>query len=192
MIRVVETRSILEADHADPIVSLNEESLKAGPRELVRKTVEEMLSGLPEEEAGDLVGAERHGRTAGSGACRAGRCDGKLATTSGEATISILKLKGVRFTTAIIERHRRRETSAGEAMAEMRLADVSAGRIEDVSEVLWGPGVSVATVSNLNEKVFASVEGRRNRPLVCAPTPTPASTGYTSRARGEAPARTWR
>ena len=165
MIRVVETRSILEADHADPIVSLNEESLKAGPRELVRKTVEEMLSGLLEEEAGDLVGAERHGRTAGSGGCRAGRCDGKLATTSGEATISILKLKGVRFTTAIIERHRRRETSAGEAMAEMYLAGVSTGRIEDVSEILWGPGASAATVSNLNERALASVEGRRDRPL---------------------------
>ena len=48
----------------DPIVSLNEESLKADLRELVRRTVEEMPDGLLDEEADDLVGAERYERTA--------------------------------------------------------------------------------------------------------------------------------
>ena len=75
------------------------------------------------------------------------------------------KLKGIRFTTAIIERYRRRETSVEEAMIEMRLAGVSTRRIEDVSEILWGSSVSAATVSNLNERAFASVEEWRNRPL---------------------------
>lgn len=64
----------------EPIVTLNEESLRADLRELIRKTVEEMLGGLLEEEAGDLVGAERHERTADREACRAGRCERKLAT----------------------------------------------------------------------------------------------------------------
>ncbi len=41
------------------------------------------------------------------------------------------KLKGMRFTTAIIERYRRRETSVEEAMIEMYLAGVSTRRIED-------------------------------------------------------------
>ena len=75
------------------------------------------------------------------------------------------KLKGMRFTTAIIERYRRRETSVEEAMIEMYLAGVSTRRIEDVSEILWGSSVSASTVSNLNEKAFASVEEWRNRPL---------------------------
>ena len=48
----------------DPIVSLNEESLRADLGELVRRTVEDTLNGLLEEEAGDLVGAERYERTA--------------------------------------------------------------------------------------------------------------------------------
>lgn len=48
----------------EPIVTLNEESLRSDPRELVRRTVEEMLDGLLDEEAGDLVGAERYERTA--------------------------------------------------------------------------------------------------------------------------------
>ena len=41
----------------EPIVTLNEESLKSDLRELVRKTVEDTLNGLLEAEADDLVGA---------------------------------------------------------------------------------------------------------------------------------------
>ena len=47
----------------------------------------------------------------------------------------------------------------------MHLANVSTRRIEDVSEILWGAGVSAGTVSNLNEKAFESVDVWRTRPL---------------------------
>ena len=50
----------------EPIVTLNEESLKSDLRELVRKTVEDTLNGLLDEEAGDLVGAERYERARGA------------------------------------------------------------------------------------------------------------------------------
>ena len=109
--------------------------------------------------------AERYERTADREAYRAGHYERKLATTSGEVTIRMPKLKGMRFTTAIIERYRRRETSVEEAMIEMYLAGVSTRRIEDVSEILWGSSVSASTVSNLNEKAFEAVEEWRNRPL---------------------------
>ena len=148
----------------DPIVSLNEESLRADLGELVRRTVEDTLNGLPGEEAGDPVGAGRHGRTADREARRAGHCGRKPAATSGEAAIGMPKPKGMRFTTAIIERYRRRETSAGEATIETCLAGVPARRIEDVSEVPWGPGVSASTVSNPSEKAFEVVGAWRSRP----------------------------
>ena len=149
----------------EPVVTFSEETLKSDLRELVRRTVGDTLSGLLEEEAGDLVGAERHGRTAEREAYRAGRCERGLATSSGEVTIRMPRLEGMRFTTAVIERHRRRETSVEEAMIEMCLAGVSTRRIEDVSETLWGSSVSASTVSKLNERAFASVEEWRNRPL---------------------------
>ena len=152
----------------EPIVTLNEESLKTDLRELVRRTVEDTLNGLLEEEAGDLVGAERYERTAEREAYRSGHYERSLATSAGEVTLHMPKLKGMRFTTAIIERYRRREASVEEAMIEMYLAGVSTRRIEDVSEILWGSSVSAATVSNLNEKAFAAVEEWRNRPLVRA------------------------
>ena len=149
----------------DPIVSLNEGSLKADLGELVRRTVEDTLNGLLDEEAGDLVGAERYERTADREAYRAGHHGRRLATTSGEVTIRMPKLMGMRFTTATIERYRRRETSVEGAMIETCLAGVSTRRIEDVSEILWGPSVSAATVSNLSERAFASVEEWGSRPL---------------------------
>ncbi len=150
---------------SEPIVSFNEEAMRDEPKELVRKTVEDTLNALLEEETGDLVGAERYERTAECEAYRAGRYERGLTTTSGQVAIRMPKLKGVRFATAIIERYRRRETSVEEAMIEMYLAGVSTRRIEDVSEILWGSSVSAATVSNLNEKAFEVVEAWRSRPL---------------------------
>ena len=97
----------------EPIAALSEESPRADLRELIRKTVEEMPSGPLEEEAGDLVGAERYERAADREAHRAGHCERRLATTSGEVTIRTPKPEGMRLTTATIERCRRRETSVG-------------------------------------------------------------------------------
>ena len=81
-------------------------------------------------------------------AYRSGRYKRKLVTTSGEVVLDVPKLRGATFQTAVIERYRRRETSVEEAIIEMCLAGVSAG-----------------TVSNLNEKVFESVDAWRTRPL---------------------------
>ena len=174
----------------DSIVSLNEESLRADLRELVRRTVEEVLNGLLDEEADDLVGAERHERTADREAYRAGHHERKLTTTSGEVTIRMPKLKGMRFTAAIIERHRRRETSVEEAMMEMHLAGVSTRRIEDASEILRGR-------RRPRRPPLTSTRGR-SRPWRRGGTgpssgraPTSTWTESTSSAAGEAPARTW-
>ena len=153
---------------SDPIVSFDEDAIKSELRELVRQTVEDTLNGLLEVEADDLIGAERYERTADREAYRSGHYERGLTTTSGQVTLKIPKLRGMRFTTAIIDRYRRRETSVEEAMIEMYLAGVSTRRIEDVSEALWGASVSASTVSSLNEKAFESIERWRSRPLVGA------------------------
>lgn len=152
---------------SEQIVSFNEEAVKSELRELVRKTVEDTLNALLKEEADDLIKAERYERSADREAYRAGHYERGLTTTSGQITLEMPKLKGLRFTTAIIERYKRRETSIEEAMIEMYLAGVSTRRIEDVSEALWGASVSAQTVSNLNEKAFKSIEEWRCRPLEC-------------------------
>ena len=153
---------------SDPIVTFDENAVRGELRELVRRTVEDTINELLEEEADDLVKAGRYERTAGREAYRAGHYERDLTTTSGQVTLKMPKLKGVRFATAVIERYKRRETSVEEAMIEMYLAGVSTRRIEDVSEILWGASVSASTVSNLNEKAFEAVEEWRCRPLTCA------------------------
>ncbi len=150
---------------SDPIVSFDEAAMRGELKELVRQTVEDTPSALLEEEADDLMGADRYERTADREAYRAGHYERGLATTSGQVILKMPKLKGMRFATAIIERCRRRETSVGEAMIEIQLAGAPTRRIEDVSEILRGSPVSAATASNLNERALETVEERRSRPL---------------------------
>lgn len=153
---------------SEPIVTFDEEAMRGELKELVRRTVEDTLNALLEEEADDLIGADRYERTADREAYRAGHYKRGLTTTSGQVTLKMPKLKGMRFATAIIERYKRRETSVEEAMIEMYLAGVSTRRIEDVSEILWGSSVSAATVSNLNDRAFEAIEEWRSRPLTCS------------------------
>jgi transposase-like protein len=93
------------------------------------------------------------------------------ATTSaacrkaGEVRLRVPKLRRQTFETAIIERYRRRESSVEEALIEMYLAGVSVRRVEDITEALWGTRVSPSTVSDLNKKIYGTIEAWRNRPI---------------------------
>ena len=146
---------------SDPIVSFDEQAVKDELHELVGKTIEEAINAMLDEEADQLVGAAPYERTEERAAYRAGHYERGFTTTSGQVTLKMTKLKGMRFATAVIERYKRREPvrkTIGEAIIEMYLAGVSTRRIEDVSEILWGAGVSAGTVSNLNDKAFKEVE----------------------------------
>lgn len=162
----------------EPIAALNEESLRSDLRELVRKTVEDTLNGLLEAEADELVGAERYERTAEREAYRAGHYDRGLTTSSGEVTIHMPRLKGARLATAAIERYRRRESSVEEAMIEMHLAGVSTRGIRTSPRSSGGPASRRRpSPTSTGRRSPRSRSGGTARPG--APTPTPASTGYT-------------
>ena len=147
------------------IVRLDEAVLKTELRELVRRAVEDTLNGLLDAEAAQLTGAGRYERTETRQGYRSGTYDRGLTTSAGQVTLSVPRLKGLRFQTAIIERYRRRESSVEEAMVEMYLAGVSTRRVEDVTELLWGSRVSASTLSELNKKAYDRIEAWRNRPL---------------------------
>ena len=143
---------------SDSIVTFDEEAVRGELKEFVRRTAEDTLNALLEEEAnGLMIGADRYERTAERG----------ITTASGQVTLKIPNFKGMRFATAIIERYRRRETSVEEAVVGMYLAGTSTRRIENVYGVLWGSSVSAATVSNLDDKAFEAVGEWRSRPLTC-------------------------
>ena len=150
---------------SEKIIHLNEDVIKQELKELVRSSVEETLNGLLEQEASELLKAERHERTSEREGYRSGHYDRNLTTTSGNVKLKMPKLKGVAFETAIIERYRRRESSVEEAIVEMYLAGVSVRRVEDITEALWGTRVSAGTVSEMNQKVYGHIETWRQRPL---------------------------
>ena len=47
----------------------------------------------------------------------------------------------------------------------MYLAGVSVRRVEDITEALWGTRVSPSTVSDLNKKIYGTIEAWHNRPI---------------------------
>ena len=61
-----------------------------------------------DEEADQLVGAGPYERTDERAAYRAGYYERGFTTTSGQVTLKMPKLKGMRFATAVIERYKRR------------------------------------------------------------------------------------
>jgi putative transposase len=51
-----------------------------------------------------------------------------------------------------------RSLAVDEALIEMYLAGVSVRRFEDITEALWGTRVSPSTVSDLNKKIYGTIE----------------------------------
>jgi transposase-like protein len=114
---------------SEKIVQFNEGAIKGELKELVKNSVEETLNGLLEQEAEQLTRAAKYERTEKRRGYRSGSYNRKLGTTSGEVTLTMPKLRGITFETAIIDRYRRRESSVEEALIEMYLAGVSVRRV---------------------------------------------------------------
>lgn len=131
----------------------------------VRESVEQMLNGLLDAEAQALCNAGRYERSADRVDTRAGSYPRKLQTKAGQVTLKVPKLRSLPFETQIIERYRRKEASVEESLVEMYLAGVSVRRVEDITEALWGTRVSPSTVSELNQKVYETIEAWRNAPI---------------------------
>lgn len=149
----------------EKIVHVNEEMIRSQLGDLVRNSVEETLNGLLDAEADHICNAQRYEHTEQRKDTRAGFYERDLQTRAGEVKLKVPKLRHLPFETAIIERYKRREVSIEEAMIEMYMAGVSVRRVEDITEALWGTGVSAGTVSALNQKAYEHIEQWRNRTI---------------------------
>src|SRR5215468_1977381 len=147
------------------VITIDDERIKSHLDRVVRGTVEEALNTLLDAEADRLCNAQRYERSEARRDTRAGHYERGLQTKAGEVGLRVPKLRQQTFETAIIERYRRRESSVEEALIEMYLAGVSVRRVEDITEALWGTRVSPSTVSDLNKKIYGTIEAWRNRPI---------------------------
>ncbi len=148
-----------------PLIQVDQQQVQQHLDTLVRQSVEQTLNALLDAEADELCGAKRYQRSPERADTRAGHYTRKLQTKAGEVTLEVPKLRNLPFESAIIERYRRRETSVEEALVEMYLAGVSTRRVEDITEALWGTRVSSSTVSELNKKIYATIQEWRNRSI---------------------------
>jgi len=147
------------------VITIDDERIRSHLDRVVRGSVEETLNALLDAEADRLCNAQRYERSEARRDTRAGHYERNLQTKAGEVRLKVPKLRQQTFETAIIERYRRRESSVEEALIEMYLAGVSVRRVEDITEALWGTRVSPSTVSDLNKKIYGTIEAWRNRPI---------------------------
>jgi len=147
------------------LITIDEGQIKSHLDQVVRESVEQTLNQLLDAEADQLCGAARYERSPERLDTRAGSYARSLQTTAGAVQLKMPRLRTLPFETQIIERYRRRQASVEEALVEMYLAGVSVRRVEDITEALWGTKVSPSTISELNQKIYATIEEWRNRPL---------------------------
>jgi len=147
------------------MIRIDESQLRGHVQELVRESVEQTLNAMLDAEADAQCGAKRYERSPERIDMRAGHYERKLLTGAGEVALQVPRLRKLPFETEIIERYRRRESSVEEALIEMYLAGVSVRRVEDITEALWGKRVSSGTVSELNQKIYGTIEAWRQRPI---------------------------
>ena len=148
-----------------PILTLDEDALKDEMRDLARGTVEGAINGIPDAQADELVDAGRCERTDERQAYGSGHYGRGPLTRAGKMEVGVPKLGGVRFTTEVTERHRRRGSSVGEALVEMHLLGASTRNIEDVTRNPWDEGLSAGAASSLSQGALKRVGAWRRRPL---------------------------
>jgi putative transposase len=147
------------------VIRVDREQLRGHLREMVRESVEETLNTMLDAEADAQCGAKRYERSPERVDTRSGHYQRKLLTPAGEVTLSVPRLRKLPLETEIIDRYRRKESSVEESLIQMYLAGVSVRRVEDITEALWGQRVSPSTVSELNQKIYSTIEAWRNRPI---------------------------
>ena len=147
------------------VIEIDQTRLQEHLWEFVQGSVKETLNALLDAETDRLCNAERFERTEARKDTRADSYARKLQTAVGEVTLKVPKLRRQTFETAIIERYRRLEKAMEKALIETNLAGMSVGRVEDITEALWGAKVSPSTISELYKKVHEKIEVWRNRPI---------------------------
>ncbi|MBW3078686.1 IS256 family transposase [Bifidobacterium simiiventris] len=147
------------------ILQVDQAMLETTLDRMVRKTVEETLNAMLDAEADEITGAARYERSGGRKAYRAGHYERDLTVKAGKVSLKVPKLKGAIFSSAVIERYRRREESVEEALIDMYLAGVSTRQVDDVCQLLWGDRMPSQTLSDKLKRVYADIDAWRERPL---------------------------
>jgi len=148
-----------------PKIELDRNKVADWINEQIKGAIKEVLEGIMEAEAEELLCAKPYERTDERADYRNGKRKRNLQTRVGEIELEVPRLRVLAFQTEVIDRYRRMEISLEEAMIEMYLSGVSTRKITDITEALCDTTVSHAKQSRLNKKVYERLETFINRPL---------------------------
>ena len=126
---------------------------------------ESKLDAMVREKVERIVNAARYERSGGQKVYRSGHYERNLTAKAGRLEVKVPKPKDAVFESAVIERYRRREQSVEESLIDMYLAGVSARQVDDTGQLLWGDRMPSQTLSDKLKRVYAEIDGWRNRPL---------------------------
>ena len=133
-------------------------------RELAAKAVQVVLNEIMSAQADDLCNAEYAQRSEERTNYRNGYRERDLATTAGNVTLSIPKLRrGSYFPDSIIERYSRADRALVAAVAEMYLMGVSTRKVEKVVAELGVESMSKDQVSRMCAVLDEEVASFRER-----------------------------
>jgi putative transposase len=93
-----------------------------------------------------------------------GHHERQLQTKAGEVRLKVPKLRAQTFETAVIEPYRRRESSVEKALIEMYLAGYRCTGSRTSRRLCWARGYR-RQPSDLNKKIYATIDAWRNRPI---------------------------
>jgi len=152
-------------DNYTPVIGLEKTKVDAWIEDKIRGAIKEVLDGIMETEAEELLCAKPYERSEDRADYRNGKRKRKLTTRVGEIELEVPRMRVLQFQTEVIERYRRMEISLEEAMIEMYLSGISTRRISDITKALCDTTVSASKQSRLNKRVYERLEAFINRPL---------------------------
>lgn len=134
--------------------------------DVLREGIRVLSQALMETEVADLIGAERHERTAERGTYRNGYRTRTWDTRVGTIELAIPKVRSGTYFPSLLQPRRRAEHALLAVVQEAYIHGVSTRKVDDLMKALGLDGVSKSEVSRICGELDPLVEAFRSRPLV--------------------------
>jgi transposase-like protein len=134
--------------------------------DVLREGIRVLSQALMETEVADLIGAERHERTAERGTYRNGYRTRTWDTRVGTIELAIPKVRSGTYFPSLLQPRRRAEHALLAVVQEAYIHGVSTRKVDDLMKALGLDGVSKSEVSRICGELDPLVEAFRSRPMV--------------------------
>ncbi len=148
------------------LLELAEAMRTADGGDLMRRLLETILQALVDAEATAFIGAAPHERTAARTTQRNGARDKLVATTAGDLTVKIPKLRSGSFFPSLLAPRRRIDVALHAVVMQAWVEGVSTRKVDDLVAALGvESGISKSEVSRICAQLDGEVDAWRTRPL---------------------------